>query len=847
MQLTTPPLTGPRQSPPYPKRRFLSYASVLRLHFDKSSEIDAYNRKEAVKLMKRVLKSEGREKFDEAMEEVDGAKQVRAASAATQTWVQIRGGGGNGWGKTVTTARADLEDVAAYFWNIESRAKENSKVDFKTVVVETSKISLQKTVRTIEKLESKHHAVHHDRVFLSRMELHKADKETLVITVNPTRDEATTQVKRKMAQLKTVHQNMLNGPINLKNHSTTHSASECNVLMFSKVGKKETRVEMVTNLELGGHVSREAVRASLKKHMSTASEAAFYFNNMLKSNEGHEEDGEMLAEQLMYRIKHRAKGVEKGSVVKTFIETNAMLRDSAKKYAFLETMLCAVVKNSLNNTSNVQGRAECLEEKAGERIGQSLAISLATNLTSAIAVDEWIHQFPAMQELDAEYLWLRPALEVIGYKLMGDVRWGVKARVAIGAVASVSDLLSDIYVTRMFWIDRNNEVDPKQGYFQAALASLAFSLGLQFLVVVLQNKNLGIKRITRESVPVIFGFKPALDAFRVATGAKRELEHYLEPVMEMTFMKCIELFAEAIPAVLIQLLAIMNSKSKQGTTAVWISLTISAMSAGFISASISYDADTDPNSRQTNRGFYGYVPAKASKRTIVFMSLVFFSSGMVMIRCFIIALLGLRGVKWAMAYIGGDLFFYLIIKLARDDFWYWLPIEGKWHIVVSFMARTITKLITDFTSIVQLRHPQEVGGMYWLSGFVLTMGSLPVAIIVAEEKGAEDEGIELSWKAVTFLIPATALCFGIFLLNIDLTYLNTFWTTTTAKQGLVERFRSSEEDEVKAYVFMVSGKFWGPLEEDIKMWIQTKWFEWEAGENDNKSNLTNKTLTLRMH
>jgi len=75
---------------------------------------------------------------------------------------------------------------------------------------------------------------------------------------------------------------------------------------------------------------------------------------------------------------------------------------------------------------------------------------------------------------------------------------------------------------------------------------------------------------------------------------------------ELTFIKGVELFAEAIPAVIIQLMAIATTEGKVSMSA-WLSLVASAVSAGFIGATISYDYDTDPTRREQNSAYYGYV------------------------------------------------------------------------------------------------------------------------------------------------------------------------------------------------------------------------------------------------
>ena len=138
----------------------------------------------------------------------------------------------------------------------------------------------------------------------------------------------------------------------------------------------------------------------------------------------------------------------------------------------------------------------------------------------------------------------------------------------------------------------------------------------------------------------------------MATGEKEEVGHAVNPMMEMTAMKLVEMFAEAIPGVIIQLMAIATTDQEVeiGNSA-WISLAMSVLSTGFISATISYDWDTNPENRQQAPDFYGYVPALASKRTTVFASMVVVSAGLLLIRCMTIVLLGLMGKRWAFGYI----------------------------------------------------------------------------------------------------------------------------------------------------------------------------------------------------
>jgi hypothetical protein len=210
------------------------------------------------------------------------------------------------------------------------------------------------------------------------------------------------------------------------------------------------------------------------------------------------------------------------------------------------------------------------------------------------------------------------------------------------------------------------------------------------------------------------------------------------------------MFAEAIPGVVIQVMAIATSVKDVGTSA-WLSVAEAKPTTGFASASISYDWDTDPTRREETSAFYGYVPAKASKRTVVFVSMMLLSAGMLLIRCTTIVLLGLIGGSWAFLYIGADLGLYLLVKILRGDFWYWLPSGGNMEIVTSIVFRVIVKISVDFTSIVHFRHPNEIGGAYWLFSLLLTMASLPVSIFVVSPY-VDENTIVIAWSMVKLLI-----------------------------------------------------------------------------------------------
>jgi hypothetical protein len=199
---------------------------------------------------------------------------------------------------------------------------------------------------------------------------------------------------------------------------------------------------------------------------------------------------------------------------------------------------------------------------------------------------------------------------------------------------------------------------------------------------------------------------------------------------------------------------------------------------------------------------------------------------MLLIRCTTIVLLGLIGGSWSFLYIGADLGLYLLVKILRGDFWYWVPFGSNIEIVCSILNRVIVKTIVDFTSIVHFRHPNEVGGAYWLFGILLTMGSLPMSIYLASPY-VDESAINIASLIMNYIIPITTVCLGVFFLNIERKYWHTFWSTQRSKDMSMAYFLEGESDKKKFVVFTNSRHHWASIEEEMKKWVKLNWAKWE--------------------
>ena len=67
--------------------------------------------------------------------------------------------------------------------------------------------------------------------------------------------------------------------------------------------------------------------------------------------------------------------------------------------------------------------------------------------------------------------------------------------------------------------------------------------------------------------------------------------------------------------------------------------------------------------------------------------------------------------RYLAIYMAGDMALYLLQKIARGDFHYWVPVDGPFGLFVSLVLRVNVKTITDFTGVVQFRADTELEGL----------------------------------------------------------------------------------------------------------------------------------------
>ncbi|GMI18488.1 hypothetical protein TrLO_g14653 [Triparma laevis f. longispina] len=262
------------------------------------------------------------------------------------------------------------------------------------------------------------------------------------------------------------------------------------------------------------------------------------------------------------------------------LKESRALRELCWRHLWMKAMMAAALEGSLNRNKAVSTKMVCVCEGEGAQIGRNMVPSFMTEQLAEVGVNEWRVQNRVVKELMKEEIWFEPMAVVLGKGIVKSAAWGLVARVIVGAVLSMTELVTDLFVLWQYW----KGVQKILKFRNASLASLTTSLVLQLILVVGQNRKKGVRRTLKEMAYVITGMKPAVDAYGVASGAEKEKDTELDPMLEMTFSKGIEMFSESIPGIIIQTSAIISYLNSGVTVLMtpYLSQAVSVLTTGYV-------------------------------------------------------------------------------------------------------------------------------------------------------------------------------------------------------------------------------------------------------------------------
>ena len=300
------------------------------------------------------------------------------------------------------------------------------------------------------------------------------------------------------------------------------------------------------------------------------------------------------------------------------------------------------------------------------------------------------------------------------------------------------------------------------------------------------------------------------------------------------YSKLTELVAESIPSSCLQSYALFGTGTEISKTAIF-SILVSASSIAYTSSVISIDWDTDTINRRLSPAFYGYLPNQ--NRFFSMLCMMLMTASHVLMKVIACALMLRVNKVWFFLYLLTDQCLWYGYKIARSDFRYWskyifhsvdkihknckcfwfvmffsrsikqrknlfylyekpnktfppfplspnqsVLIDGALSWIVSFLVRTMVKVIVDFTLLVQLRHPLEFGGMYWSFNIIANQAFCFTSVFLYGKfvEDVDEDMLHMLWMTVGGLFAFSMLNFAGFICLINRSHVNTFFSSTSA-------------------------------------------------------------------
>jgi len=188
---------------------------------------------------------------------------------------------------------------------------------------------------------------------------------------------------------------------------------------------------------------------------------------------------------------------------------------------------------------------------------------------------------------------------------------------------------------------------------------------------------------------------------------------------------------------------------------------------------------------------------------------------------------------WLMIYFGGDMLVFLLIKVMRGDFRYWLNLPNLLSLVVSFVTRVLTKVLTDFTLVMQMRHSFEVGGVLFCLLVVqnqlvcFVAGWIYLKYYDGEEVGGNTKiKAGILWTGLyapfsLFLVSCLA-----FIRLMDRKYLHTFFGLMTGPQYAVAQYKGYTMDIQRVAAFDQHPTYYEGVKDAMQELIDDNWEDW---------------------
>jgi len=246
------------------------------------------------------------------------------------------------------------------------------------------------------------------------------------------------------------------------------------------------------------------------------------------------------------------------------------------------------------------------------------------------------------------------------------------------------DTVTDVYMIYLY------KVNGLHSNANTMIAMIATNQCIQLFMLLVLYKKKGWKTKLKEVLITILFLRPFVDAWRV-NQKRNDAETTVDSRVESGYNKMCELATESIPGCVLQCYVLLLNPSLGSGSGAKISIIISAFMTGLTSAMLAYDVDTNKKQRQKNKKFYGYIKDGRHQRGRTFFLMTNLS------RSLGYAILAVVDLNLALRFFVGEVGVFLLYKLLRRDFYFWLRLEGILSVVLACFVRKFVKIVTDFT------------------------------------------------------------------------------------------------------------------------------------------------------
>jgi hypothetical protein len=179
-------------------------------------------------------------------------------------------------------------------------------------------------------------------------------------------------------------------------------------LKIEPLGNDSSMLEYVIHPDAGGAIPPWAMNLVIGKSLARVIQPQVYFQAGRGLAEWMEEDGRCTGEFCLMKTKEETLHGKGETAVEArvggLMTKHKGLKELGETHEWFEVLLTKIVENKLRPAGDSKAKLCKMSVKEASVIGGALASCIAANLTAPAGVDEWILRYPAMGELEREYV-----------------------------------------------------------------------------------------------------------------------------------------------------------------------------------------------------------------------------------------------------------------------------------------------------------------------------------------------------------------------------------------------------------------------------------------------------------